>query len=363
VDRRTKKIYVQGMVGGQAAALADFSSVAQQLKALSESTRVIGNVLASHQTTLTTAVESMVRAHSYIAEIARAFDPIRELLQEISRSQRLWAQGLSGEVLAQIQGTACLDLSNLLSFSRHLQEQYASLAKFNLTPTFQVEKVVGDAITSSLLNFSHAYEQWWHSIQAEPARFLELPRVLVKYPPLEMYVGAKAAATVSEEIVFEPEDSTESEVKEISNGIEKALGAVSPILPPMYRGALEALRSGSVDRARHFAVSLRELLTQVLGILAPEPSVKGWSSNPENFDDHNRPTRRARLRFLCKGVSQGEFGNFLEADHSAVLTFIELLNKATHKPRATFTDAQLQAMLARADGFLSFVLRISELGK
>jgi hypothetical protein len=312
VERRTKKIYVQGIEEGQAAALADFSFVAQQLKALSESTRIVENTLASHQTTLTAAVESMVRAHSYIAEIARAFDPINELLQEISRSQRLWAQGLSSEVLAQIQQTACLDLSNLLSFSSHLQEQYAGLAKFNLMPTFQVEKVVGDAITSSLLNFGHAYEQWWHSIQAEPARFLELPRVLIKYPPLEMYVGTKAAAAISEEIVFEPEDSTENEVKEISNGIEKALGTISPIFPPMYRGALEALLSGSVDRARHVAVSLRELLTQVLDTLAPESSVKGWSSNPENFDDHGRPTRRARLRFLCKGVSQGEFRNFLE---------------------------------------------------
>lgn len=90
MDARTKRIYIQGIMGGRAAAEADFSSVAQQLEALSSSAQAIEKMLALHRTALTPVVESMVRAHSCFAEVAKAFDPMRGLIQEITRSQRLF---------------------------------------------------------------------------------------------------------------------------------------------------------------------------------------------------------------------------------------------------------------------------------
>ena len=132
-------------------------------------------------------------------------------------------------------------------------------------------------------------------------------------------------------------------------------------LVQLWEGARGAFDSSNPDRVRHFAVSLRELFTHVLQQLAPDDKVRQWSTSPDLFSD-NRPTRKARLLFICRDISNGSFIDFIEKDIAAVLELVKLFQRATHQVIVPYTEAQLEALMIRMESSIRFMLEISQLG-
>lgn len=92
--------------------------------------------------------------------------------------------------------------------------------------------------------------------------------------------------------------------------------------------------------------------------LSPDDAVKKWSTSNDDF--HNsRPTRRARLKYICREINQASFEKFVEADIDALLELLSLFQGGTHELRPEYTDSQLKAMRVRMENALRFLIETS----
>jgi hypothetical protein len=113
---------------------------------------------------------------------------------------------------------------------------------------------------------------------------------------------------------------------------------------------------------RHVTTSVRELFTRVLHGLAPDDDVRQWTSSPELFHD-NRPTRRARLLFICREINCDPLTHFVEDDVRAAISLVDSLNAGTHVVESKLTNLQLSSIVSRMESLLVFLLQLRNSGR
>jgi len=189
------------------------------------------------------------------------------------------------------------------------------------------------------------------------------PPIVSAGPPIEILTSARLLDSLSRATPDDgyPELDRDRELDleaEIEASVEELLASINPDLRTTWLGAKEALKSENHDRARHVVISLRELVTHVLHLLAPTDEVKAWSNDTKHFDRGN-PTRAARVLFVCRAVNHGSFAKFIDADVRATIEFIDLFQRGTHQLAVTFSNDQLRALVTRTDSLLRFLLLTS----
>ena len=126
-------------------------------------------------------------------------------------------------------------------------------------------------------------------------------------------------------------------------------------------GAKQAINSSNPDKQRHAITSIRELMTAALHFLAPTEKVKPWiPDDRKDFLHNKRPTRKCRLLYICRNIDSEPLDEFVALDIDAMHQFYVTLNGGTHSMGDRFTDRQVRAIIARAEGFLLSLLKISE---
>ena len=141
--------------------------------------------------------------------------------------------------------------------------------------------------------------------------------------------------------------------------IDSELAAFDEKLLILIRGARQSLESGNPDRPRHVTTSVRELFTHILHRLAPDDEVGAWSDDEKHF--HNgRPTRRARLLYICRQFSCEPLTEFVENDVKAAISLIDSLHAGTHVVESRLTTSQLEAIVCRMEALALFLLRVSK---
>ena len=75
--------------------------------------------------------------------------------------------------------------------------------------------------------------------------------------------------------------------------------------------------------------------------------------------DVDRPTRRARLLYICRSIDCDALGVFLEQDTQSTLTLMNALNSGTHVVTSRLTSGQLKALVLRMESLLVFLLQIA----
>ncbi|MDE0514625.1 MAG: hypothetical protein OXI88_22940 [Gammaproteobacteria bacterium] len=163
------------------------------------------------------------------------------------------------------------------------------------------------------------------------------------------------------------EDDTDQEIQ-LFTGVEyetpsclALLQQVDPELVRLYIGANQALISNNADRARHIVSSLRELCNRVLWRLAPDDLVSAWivrNKMKKELLNEGRPTRRARILYICREIDNEPLSDFLTHDTKAFVKLIELFNQQVHKLQAGLTDEQLRAIFYRTESGLKYILQI-----
>ncbi len=187
--------------------------------------------------------------------------------------------------------------------------------------------------------------------------------ILVESPIQEMMAIADYAEVISLdpthiEYVVERQARRAEFSLENEDTLRGLLNRLDPSLTRMYDGARQALASDNIDRVRHFAVSFRELLTQVIHILAPDTVVKSWSTDASHFNA-GRATRRARLLYICRNINHPPFDAFVSKDIEALLALMDLYQAGTHSVEPPFSSDEALALKIRLEHSLSFVLHIS----
>lgn len=81
-------------------------------------------------------------------------------------------------------------------------------------------------------------------------------------------------------------------------------------------------------------------------------------SNQKDLLHDGKPTRRARVLYVCQDLNNDPLADFLMHDTRALVKMIELFNRV-HELETALTDEQLRAILLRTDSWLMYILQIS----
>ncbi|HBG69654.1 MAG: hypothetical protein A2W93_12180 [Bacteroidetes bacterium GWF2_43_63] len=250
-------------------------------------------------------------------------------------------------------------LAKATEYSLYTEKSLANFSWADLGYKVGLDEVSKGLISSSFLELSMDYSELLRSFGTNPSSYIELSPSLTKLAPVELYTGANLLELLSadEEITTE-EELLKNEIQyENEYSLNLYLPKVHSGLLNMWKGAIETFNTNNSDKVRQFTASLRELFTHVLHQLAPDDKVKTWTENP-TFYDQGKPTRKARLHFICRNISNKPFDKFVEKNIQATLEFINIFQDGTHSIESGFTPQQLIAMKSKAETTLKFLLEI-----
>jgi len=237
----------------------------------------------------------------------------------------------------------------------------------SLLSTFELGKIgkpleisieESSALQNRFLGLTDSYSDLF-KLMADKELFINtLPETIALHTPYEYYRDTKLISIVSNEpdTVEIEDDYFETELHDELNGY---LSDINPGMTKMLEGAKVALKSKNPDRIRHFSTSLRELFTYVIHHLSPNDEINKWSKDPSHYVN-KKPTRKARLLYICQGINHDSFTDFIKSDIDSVLSFINLFQVGTHSIESKLTDNQLNTMLLRMESTLSYLIKIGK---
>lgn len=331
------------------------------------------------QLEITRAIE-MAGAASRIQEIVGANQHWQDLIKQATATSRI-AESLSAahqswldtikpiqhdfSQLSQLQASAKLalcDTSLRLSATERLM---AGIDFEAIRSRFQIEMPVIAGLESSIAHVAASYGNLAESL-LEISDITRLPAFVLPGATREIYTTSFALETLRPWDERD-EDEAETEIQFVAeaeletSGCIALLQQVDPGLARPYIGARDALYGNNADRARHILSSLRELWNHLLRRLAPDDLVAAWIpcvSNQKDLLHDGKPTRRARVLYVCRELNNDPLTDFLMHDTRALVKMIELFNRV-HELETALTDEQLRAILLRTDSWLMYILQIS----
>lgn len=237
-----------------------------------------------------------------------------------------------------------------------------SLSNFNwqdLGSRISIGDLEKKIIQGAFTTFSDNYSTLLKSYSPDKGSIITTNPELIKLPSVEYFTSSNLVEAIStEEKICAEEEIVKTDIQyENEYSLFQWLPKIDEGLLKMWKGAVEALNSNNADRIRHFVTSIRELYTHIFHILAPDNEITNWSKNAADF--HNgKPTRKARLSFICRNISDEPFKKFIDKDIEATLAFIDLFQRGTHSIDPTFSDNHLITIKCKAETTLRFLLEI-----
>lgn len=294
--------------------------------------------------------------------------PMRELADQISTISEAWKEKLqpTHALMNSIAAPETALRAHLANISKVTILAQGSLSRFpfeEVGKALRIGSRLRETLSKGFLNFSRSYSNLFTSFEKTDLGIFSSPPVISELPSFEFFNASDLLQVITvEDDEKELAEEKQQACEEIRDGIEETLpirlAELDEELIPLWQGAKRALHSSNPDRVRHFAISLRELLTHVLHRLAPDDEVREWSTRPEHFSD-NRPTRMARLLYICRDINHGPFVDFVEKDVAAVSAFVKLFQRGTHEIKSAYTQKQLLALRTRMESTIRFLLEIS----
>jgi hypothetical protein len=325
-----------------AANVMNLASVISE-KPLSWLNRVDSINSLSPDTGLTQSIAQSASAMATVVKSAKAL----EITNPIIDQRMISILGIESN-FSKLSATSILAESSLSSF------------KWNdLGNQIGIDQTARAKIDDSFTAFSKSYSELFKSIQVVPQSVIDFNPSIIRRTPIEYYTGAELCHTISvpERLMVDREPIPKKILVDNKYGLENELPKIDPELVKLWAGANQSLASNNPDKIRHFSISFRELLTQVLHRLSPDEEVKKWTSNPHHYKE-GRPTREARLLYISRDINLGSFHNFVQKDVTATLEFIKLFQEGTHEVVPCFTERQLVALKAKAESTLNFLIEI-----
>jgi len=322
------------------------------------------------------SLELSGHAFSRLTEIAQANQRWQDLIDQATASSRVfedlkhthqsWLDAIKPmhDSIAQLQASAKLSLGDV-AFRLTVTEQLFAGIDFEALkrsvelpePAFlKIQEVIG-GITST-------YKSLADSIHSFP-ELTYLPAYALSGATREIFTTSYALdeINITDESERERDASEIQLLAEVEQETSLCIGLlqeVDPALARPYIGAHDALRGNSVDRTRHVLSSLRELWNHLLRRIAPDNAVLSWVPSDEKqllYD--GKPTRRARVLYVCRSLKSAPLSNFVVHDTSALVKLVEVFNRV-HELKSELTEEQLRALLLRTDSWLTYILQIWE---
>ena len=317
-----------------------------------------------------TRIQEIVGANQHWQDLIKQATATSRIAESLSAAHQSWLDTIKPiqhdfSQLSQLQASAKLalcDTSLRLSATERLM---AGIDFEAIRGRFQIEMPVISGLESSIAHVAASYGNLAESLR-EISDITRLPAFVLPGATREIYTTSFALETLRPWDERD-EDEAETEIQFVAeaeletSGCIALLQQVDPGLARPYIGARDAMNGNNADRARHILSSLRELWNHLLRRLAPDDLVAAWIpgvSNQKDLLHDGKPTRRARVLYVCRELNNDPLTDFLMHDTRALVKMIELFNRV-HELETALTDEQLRAILLRTDSWLMYILQIS----
>ena len=221
------------------------------------------------------------------------------------------------------------DMPAALSASLVAQSKLFELQKFPLGAEINAAADLQDSLRLNLDGLTANYRRLVDFTNRQSPVIETLRPEIIQYPPYEIFRETELLEQITipedEQVVL---DEYEVIVIPEEKSLEDWLGKINSGFPSLLQGARAVLNTDNPDRARHVTVSLRELIGRVLHQFAPNNEIKTWSTNPSDYDDKGKPTRRARVLYICRTINCNPLSEFVEADVKSILALIRVRSYA-----------------------------------
>ena len=313
------------------------------------------------------AMAQLADAHRSFSEHMSMQTDLERIAQASIASSPHWKESIAAyQGLAEQAAVAGLALKShytTVAESAFLaQERLLRVPWESIGSATQINPGEFSRISERFTRLTDNYYSLMRSFEEHEHFMASFPPIISAGPPLEILTSACVFDTLSRTLPDEEQSERQIESEredEIEASVDELLAGLNPELRPVWLGAKEALRSGNPDRGRHVVVSLRELVTHVLHTLAPNDEIETWTNDPDHYHE-GRPTRAARVLFVCRGLNHGPFAKFINADVRASIEFIDLFQRGTHELDMAFSEDQLRALVVHTESFIRFLLLTSE---
>lgn len=334
--------------------------------------------ICRQQLEITRALE-MSGAASRIQEIVGANQHWQDLIKQATATSRI-AESLSVvhqswldmikpiqhdfSHLSPLQASAKLALYDTSLRLAATERLVAGIDFEAIRSRFQIEMPVISGLESSIAHVAASYGSLAESLREIPD-ITRLPAFVLPGATREIYTTSFALETLRPGDERDEEDA-ETEIQRVAemeletSGCITLLQQIDPGLARPYIGARDALHGNNADRARHILGSLRELWNHLLRRLAPDDLVAAWIPGITNQKDllhEGKPTRRARVLYVCRELNNDPLTEFLMHDTRALVKLIDLFNRV-HELETDLTDEQLRAILLKTDSWLMYILQV-----
>lgn len=314
-------------------------------------------------------IQEIVNANRHWQELIKQTTATNRIAESLAAAHQSWIERIKPiqhdfSHLEQLQASAKLalcDTSLRLAATERLMEGIDFGA---IMSRFQIEVPVISGLESSIAHVAASYGGLAESLQ-EISDITRLPAFVLPGAAREIYTTSFALETLRpwderDEEEAETEIQLVAEAERETSGCIALLQQVDPGLARPYLGARDALHGDNADRARHILSSLRELWNHLLRRLAPDDLVAAWIPGITSQKDllhEGKPTRRARVLYVCRELNNDPLTEFLTHDTRALVKLIELFNRV-HELETELTDEQLRAILLKTDSWLMYILQI-----
>lgn len=322
------------------------------------------------------SIELSAPASSLLAEMVQVNQHWQDLIDQaiasscvvddIKQTHPTWLDRIKPmqDGIAQLQAAAKWSLGDIAYRTTVTEQLFAGIDFHAMRRTIalpepaflELQNVVGVVMST--------YEKLAASIRVLPD-VTYLPAFALPGATREVFITGYTLDTIC--IPEEPEEGGDpsivqsiAEVEQETSGCIGLLQAVDPALARPYIGAHDALRGRNVDRTRHILSSLRELWNHLLHRLAPDEHVLSWiPASDKSLLHEGRPTRSARVLYLCRSLNHEPLSDFVVQDTRALVKLVEFFNRV-HELEPELTDKQLRALLLRTDSWLTYILQVWE---
>ncbi|MEJ1360567.1 MAG: hypothetical protein RPU64_12480 [Candidatus Sedimenticola sp. (ex Thyasira tokunagai)] len=315
-------------------------------------------------------IQEIASANQHWQELIKQATATNRIAESLSAAHQSWIERIKPiqfdiSHLSQLQASAKLDLCDTSLRLAATERLMAGVDFEAIRSRFQIEMPVISGLESSIAHVTASYGSLAESLR-EISDITRLPTFVLPGATREIYTTSFAIEALcpwderdDDEAEMEIQLVAEAELE--TSGCIALLQQVEPGLARPYIGARDALYGNNADRARHILSSLRELWNHLLRRLAPDDLVAAWIlgvSNQKDLLHEGRPTRRARVLYVCRELNNDPLTDFLMHDTRALVKLIELFNRV-HELETELTDEQLRAILLKTDSWLMYILQIS----
>lgn len=170
---------------------------------------------------------------------------------------------------------------------------------------------------------------------------------------------AANSVAVLNDLLDDTADSQVSDEELKNTKIANELAVISRDLDRRWLGAIFALNPENPDAARHFCISTREIITEILDIRAPDDDV--FIRFPDcPTTQRGTPSRRAKIHYCLdrSNLANDELENFINVNIKNVVILFKELNSGAHGPAGRFSRQQLMSIKTRVEDAIRFICEI-----